>query len=107
MFNRIIAEIYETKLVRGILENMRVADIDIDDLEQEIYCILLDYNQDKIIEMYHKKQLNYFCVGIIRRQYNSKNSPFYKKYKKYYQYIDGNYVNDENVYEDYNYGFED
>ena len=107
MFNKVITEIYEKKMIRSILENMRIADTDIDDLEQEIYMILLDYNKDKIIDMYNKKQLNYFCVGIIRRLYNSKNSPFYKKYKKYYQYIDGNYVNDENVVEDYNYGFED
>lgn len=107
MFHRIMTEIYEKKIVRNILENMRVSSNDIDDLEQEIYMILLDYNKDKIIEMWKKKQLNYFCVGVIQRQYNSKTSPFYKKYKKYYQYIDGNYTNDENVTEEYNYEFED
>lgn len=107
MFNKIMQEVYEKKLVRNILENMRVSPTDIDDLEQEIYMILLEYKQDKIIEMYNKKQLNYFTVGVIQRQYNSKTSPFYKKYKKYYQFIDGNFTNDENVTEDYNYEFED
>lgn len=107
MFNKIMTEVYEKKIIRNILENMRVSSTDIDDLEQEVYMILLDYDKDKIIEMYNKKQLNYFCVGIIRRQYNSKTSPFYKKYKKYYQYIDGNFINNEDTVEDYNYEFED
>lgn len=108
MFNSIIGEIYEKRLVRSILENMRVSSNDIDDLEQEIYMILLNYNQEKIIQMWEKKQLNYFVVGVITRQYNSKTSPFYKKYKKYYKYIDGNFVNNEDISEDnYNYEFED
>lgn len=108
MFNSIIGEIYEKRLVRSILENMRVSSNDIDDLEQEIYMILLNYNKEKIIQMWEKKQLNYFVVGVITRQYNSKTSPFYKKYKKYYKYIDGNFVNNEDISEDnYNYEFED
>ena len=108
MFNKVITEIYEKKMIRSILENMRVSSNDIDDLEQEIYMILLNYNQEKIIQMWEKKQLNYFVVGVITRQYNSKTSPFYKKYKKYYKYIDGNFVNNEDISEDnYNYEFED
>lgn len=107
MFNQIMTEVYEKKIVRNILDNMKISQTDIDDLEQEIYMILLDYKKDKIIDMYNKKQLNFFIVGVIKRQYNSKTSPFYKKYKKYYQYIDGNFVNNEDVTEDYNYQFED
>lgn len=102
MFNTIMQEIYEKKIVRDIISNMRVKANDADDLEQEIYMILLEYNKDKIIEMYKKKQLRYFIVGIISKQYNSSTSPFYKKYKKYYTLIDGNYVNNEDVMDDDN-----
>lgn len=107
MVSKIISELEEQGTVREICENMRVNKNDIDDFVQEIYMILLEYNKDKIIELYNKKQLRYFIVGIVSRQYNSCTSPFYKKYKKYYQYIDGNYVNNEDVTEDYNYQFED
>ena len=48
--------------------------------------VLLEYNPDKIVEMYEKKQLKFFMVRIIQNQYNSKTSPFYRKYKKYYKY---------------------
>lgn len=102
MFNTIIKEIYEENIVKDIIANMRVKSNDVDDLEQEIYMILLEYNKDRIIELYEKNQLKYFIVGIISRQYNSKTSPFYKKFKKYYTLVDGNYINNEDVMEDDN-----
>jgi hypothetical protein len=97
MFNGIITDLYEKRTVRDIIRNMQVAEQDADDLEQEIYTILLEYDSDKIIEMYSKKQLKFFLVGVIQRQYFSKTSPFYKKYKKYYTLVDENVVNKSEV----------
>jgi hypothetical protein len=96
MLNQIITEIETSGLLRELCENIRVSDNDIDDLMQEIYLILLEYDRDKLIAMYEKKQLKFFMVRIIQNQYNSKTSPFYRKYKKYYKYIDGNFINNEN-----------
>lgn len=96
MLNKIIIELYEQETVKDIINNFKVEDIDKDDLEQEIYCILLEYDSTKIIEMYKKKQLKFFIVGIIQRQYHSKTSPFYKKYKKYYSLLDANKTNNFN-----------
>lgn len=93
MFDSIIYELYDKNIVRDIIINLKVKYNDIDDLEQEIYMILLTYDKDKIIDMYNKKQLNYFIVGIVKRQYNSRTSPYYKKYKKYYSIVDENTVN--------------
>ena len=93
---KIIGDLETQGVVREICENMGVNKNDIDDFVQEIYMILLEYDKDKIIELHNKKQLKYFIVGIISRQYNSSTSPYYKKYKKYYTIIDGNYVNNEN-----------
>lgn len=108
MSNKIIAEVCTSGMIREMIDNMRVSPIDADDLEQEIYMILLEYDKNKIVELYNKKQLRYFIVGIIQRQYNSKTSPFYKKYKKYYSIVDANVINNEEVTEDdYNYQFED
>lgn len=99
MFNKIMTELCEEETVKDIIRNMNII-TDADDLEQEIYMILLEYNKDKIIEMYEKKQLKFFIVGVIQRQYNSKTSPFYKKYKKYYSMVDENVVNANEVYDD-------
>ena len=93
MFNSIMTELYEENIVRDIIRNIGVKQNDMEDLEQEIYMILLEYNRDKIIEMHNNNQLKYFIVGVVNRQYNSKTSPFYKKYKKYYTLVDENVAN--------------
>lgn len=100
MFNKIITEVYEKEIVKEIISNMKVNLMDADDLEQEIYMILLEYNKNKIIELYNNNQLKYFIVGIIQRQYNSKTSPFYKKYKKYYSIVDENVINNMEITEE-------
>ena len=101
MFNRIMTEVYETDMVKDIIRNMKVNSIDAGDLEQEIYMILLEYNRDKIVEMYKNRQLKFFIVGVVQRQYNSKTSPFYKKYKKYYSIVDENTINSVEVVDEY------
>ena len=84
MIVKIIDELERNNVIRDICTNMRVQLNDIDDLVQEVYIILLEYNRDKIIELYQKKQLKFFIIGILQRQYHSNTSPFYKKYKRYY-----------------------
>jgi hypothetical protein len=100
MFNTILIELYEKNTIKDIIRNLQVDEQDAEDLEQEIYMILLEYDNDKIIDMYNNKQLKYFIVGVIQRQYYSKTSPYYKKYKKYYSLVDENVTNNSEVTED-------
>ena len=100
MIVKIIDELERNNVIRDICTNMRVQLNDIDDLIQEVYVILLEYNRDKIVELYHKKQLKFFIIGILQRQYHSNTSPFYKKYKRYYTLVDGNNVNKSEVNDD-------
>lgn len=100
MVAKILDELERENVIRDMCVNMRVAQNDIDDLIQEIYIILLEYNKDKIVELYTKKQLRYFLVGIIQRQYHSSTSPFYKKYKKYYTLVDENQINNSELNDD-------
>lgn len=86
--NRIIDELARNGTIQEIINNMSIKQNDKDDLEQEIYMILLEYDEEKIIELYNKKQLKWFIIKVIKNQYYSKNSPYYAKYKKYYQYVD-------------------
>lgn len=93
--NAIIAEIYSGGMLDELLKNMGIKENDFEDLKQELSIILLEYDEEKIITMYEKKQLKFFLVKVIQFQYFSATSPFYKKYKKYYQFIDGNIVNND------------
>lgn len=90
MKNRIVNELAKEKTVETLCTNMGVEQAYLDDLVQEIYLILLEYNEDKLIKMFERKQLKFFIVRIIMNQYFSKNSPFYKKYKLYDQRQDYN-----------------
>ena len=85
--NDIIEEIARNKLIEELIKNMGIKANDKDDLLQEIYLVLLEYEEDKIIKLYNNNQLKFFIVRIIQNQYFSKNSPFYTKYKKYYKLI--------------------
>lgn len=86
MLNKIANE----KLVEEICKNLGVSPKYMDDLTQEIYLILLEYNQEKLQSIYDKGQFNFFLTRIIKNQYFSKTSPFFKKYRKYYDMVDDN-----------------
>ena len=63
---------------------MRVETDYFDDLCQEVYFILITgYTEEKLQEAIDKKQINFIITSIMKNQWYSKTSPFYRKYKKY------------------------
>ena len=90
MKNRIVNELAKNKVVETMCVNMGVEQSYFDDLVQEIYLIILEYDDNKIIKMYEQNQIKFFITRIIKNQYFSKNSTFYKKYKMYDQRQDNN-----------------
>lgn len=82
--NKGLAFIAENKIVETIARNMRVEKEYYDDLVQEVYLILLTgYTEEKLQEAIDKKQINYIVTKIMKNQWFSGNSPFYRNYKKY------------------------
>lgn len=79
-----IEQIGNDKLVETIARNMRVESEYFDDLCQEVYFILITgYTEEKLQEAIDKKQINFIITSIMKNQWYSKTSPFYRKYKKY------------------------
>lgn len=92
MLNRIANE----RLVEDISKNIGVSPKYFDDFVQEIYLILLEYDQEKLQAIYEKGDINFFLTRVIKNQWCSTTSPFYRKYRKYYEYADenkNNYIN--------------
>lgn len=85
-----LEKIANERIVENICKNIGVSSKYYDDLVQEIYLILLEYDQAKLQTIYENNQLNFWLTRIIKNQYCSTTSPFYKKYRKYYELIDGN-----------------
>lgn len=81
-------EVVETlareKRVEGLVQVIcKVTSPILSDLAQVIYLALLEYDEDKIVELYTKGQINFFLVRIIKNQWLSKTSPFYHVYRKF------------------------
>ena len=53
-----------------------------DDLAQEIYLILLNYKDETIITAHNRGELKFLIIRIIKNQFNSSTSAFYKVYRK-------------------------
>jgi hypothetical protein len=54
-----------------------------EDLFQELIIILCEYDSVKLEELYAKGQIKWFIVKIIKNQFQSTTSPFYKKYRAF------------------------
>ncbi len=84
---KIIQTLCENKVVENIvLKKINFLDIDLKyDLIQEVYLILLEKDENKIIDSYINNKLLNYVKRIIYLTINSKTSPFYFKYLKYNQ----------------------
>jgi len=80
----IIEEVAGRRQVEQIVHNIcKTSEPELFDLAQMIYEILLTYDETKIIDLYEHGQLGFFIVRIVKNQYFSRNSPFYREYRKF------------------------
>ena len=77
-------------MVEDIAKNIKVTPGYYDDFVQESYLTLLEYNNEKLNEIFGKNQIKFFIARICLNNWNSRTSPFYTKYKKYLEYTDEN-----------------
>jgi len=54
-----------------------------EDFLQELYLIILELDEQKLLALQNSNTLLKFVFGVIRNQDRSSTSPFYKKYKHY------------------------
>lgn len=81
---QIIEELATQRKVEQFVSNTAKTNApEIDDLAQDIYVYLLEYDDEKIEGMYERGELDFFIARMIVNQYISTSSPFYTKYKKF------------------------
>lgn len=69
----VIREIAEVRMVETIVASVahrkeRGLDADLQDLCQMVYLTLLEYEEDKILDLYENKQMQFFIVRIVLNQ---------------------------------------
>lgn len=79
----IITELAEQRVVENIVQVVcKSSRHDLPDLAQMIYVALLEYDDEKIRSLHDNGQMNYFIVRIVRNQYFSDQSPYYRIHRR-------------------------
>lgn len=56
---------------------------DLKDLCQMVYLVLLEYDEEKIRDLWEHGEINFFIARVILNQYRSTRSPFHSLFRKF------------------------
>lgn len=73
----------EKKIEKFIQNTAKTSAPELDDLAQDIYIILLQMEEEKLVNLFNSNELDFWIARVILNQYFSNTSPFYTKYKKF------------------------
>lgn len=77
----ILDKLWRDPLIDDILYNITGGNALREDLKSELFLILMEMKDQKIIKAWKEKWIHYLCVNILKKQWKSSTSPFYKKFK--------------------------
>lgn len=81
---KIIEQLAKERKVERFIENTcKTTRFDLDDLASDIYLSLLTKDDDLIIGLYERNELDFWIAKMISLNYYSVNSPYYTKYRKF------------------------
>ena len=81
----IIETLARERRVEALVENIAHHSLtpDLQDLCQMVYLILLEYDEDKLQDLWRNDQINFFLARVILNQYRSSNSPYHTLFRKF------------------------
>ena len=80
--NKIIDLVYRTGEIKEICSKFCKDETLCADLIQEVTLIMLQKDETLIYLLNSRGELLYYINKVVRNQFNSKTSPFYKQFKK-------------------------
>lgn len=69
------------RLIEGV--SHQALDFDLYDLSQMIYEALLTQPEERIINLYNSNEMEFFILGIIKKQLFSSTSPYFTQIRKF------------------------
>lgn len=87
-------EFWESKEVNDAINKMHPAELR-DDLKSEVFLILAELPEEKIINLYTNNYLKFYTVRIMLNLVQSTDKKFFKKFRDFVEYD-----NNEEVYEE-------
>jgi len=83
--NGIIAELWSSPDLNQALSNMKPVEMQ-EDLKSELFLIICEIDESKLIDLYDKKQLKFYIVRIMLNLVQSSKNKFYKNYRNFEEY---------------------
>ena len=78
--NEILIEFWKSDEVNNAFSRMHPIELQ-DDLKAEVFLILCEMPETKLIDLYDKKQLRFYLVRIMLNLVQSTDKKFYQKYQ--------------------------
>jgi hypothetical protein len=79
--NEILTNLYQSKELADLLKKMQPENLR-EDIKQELFVILCEMPEERILMLEEKKQLKFYTVRIVMNMVLSKKSRFYYKFRK-------------------------
>ena len=83
--NEILIEFWQSEEVNKAFSKMHPVELQ-DDLKSEVFLILAELPEQKLIDLYNKKQLRFYVVRIMLNLVQNSNNQFYKRYRNFVEY---------------------
>ena len=77
----ILVQLYKSDFIKDLIWTITSGNQLKEDLKSELFLILFEMDDIRILRAYNNKYLHYLCVNILKKQYHSKTSPFHKKFR--------------------------
>ena len=85
--NEIITEFWQSKSVNEAFEKMQPVELQAD-LKAEVFLILCEMDEEKLIGLYERNELKYYMVRIMLNMIKSDRSSFFKNYRNYVELLE-------------------
>jgi hypothetical protein len=90
--DKIIGEFWESKSVNEAFEKMQPVELQAD-LKAEVFLVLCEMEEEKLIGLYQRNELKYYMVRIMLNMIKSDRSNFFKNYRNFVELLE----NDQGV----------
>jgi hypothetical protein len=92
--NEILAQYWTSKEVNDAFDKMHPEELRYD-LKAEVFLVLCEMNEDKLVGLYDRNELKFYIVRIMLNMIKSDRSTFYKNYRNYTEFVDQDFVSDD------------
>lgn len=84
---QIIEMLSKERAVERMIENIahQPMTANLKDLSQMVYVILLDYDEEKLVDLWEHDEIQFFLARIILNQYRSSTSTFHYQIRQFAQ----------------------